>query len=718
VKILDFGLAKLTQAKDSSDVDPTLTEATEPGVVMGTVGYMSPEQVRGQAADARSDIFAFGAILYEMVTGKPTFRKPTPAETMTAILNEDPPSLSQLAPSVPPGLQRVAHRCLEKNPEQRFHSAHDLAFALEALTDPAIPSPSGGYGQESTKPNRRRIAIVGVLFVVVLGAAALAYFWTRPEPVPVVSNYVQLTRDGQQKNLVGTDGSRLYLAFRGYSGIGEMSVSGGAPNRIPAPSPAMIPVGLSPDGSELLVVDGQGGVPAKGPLWSLPVLGGSPRRLGDTVGQDAAWSQDGKMLAYLNGSDLFLAKADGSESRKLVTAKSANTVQHIVWSPHGSHLRFDVWEGIVGPVSPWEVSVDGANLHRLLPGWRNPPDECCGRWTADGKYFVFQSRGQIWAQPLNGGLLHSEAKPIQLTSSPLSLSAPLPSKDGKKLFVVGRTNRGELMRYNRKSGEFSSFLGGLSAEYADFSKDGQWVAYVSYPEGTLWRSKVDGSERLQLTYPPNYAMLPRWSPDGKKIVFTEDISGKPARITEISADGGSSRQLMPDDPNPQWDPTWSPDGSKIVFGGLVRDPASTIRVLDLASHQVSTLPESQGLFSPHWSPDGRYIAALSADSTRLLLFEVQTQKWTELSKASLGFPNWSKDGQYVYAGITVGMGGAVVRIGISDHRSEQVVDDKSIKSIRPAGRYGFSFALAPDDSPLMLRDTGTQDVYSLDWEEP
>jgi serine/threonine protein kinase len=104
VKILDFGLAKLTQAKDSSDVDPTLTEATVPGVVMGTVGYMSPEQVRGQAADARSDIFAFGAILYEMVTGNPTFRKPTSAETMTAILNEDPPSLSQLGPSVPPGL--------------------------------------------------------------------------------------------------------------------------------------------------------------------------------------------------------------------------------------------------------------------------------------------------------------------------------------------------------------------------------------------------------------------------------------------------------------------------------------------------------------------------------------------------------------------------------------------------------------------------------------
>ena len=146
VKILDFGLAKLTQAKDPAGVAPTLVEATEAGVVMGTVGYMSPEQVRGQAADPRSDIFAFGAILYEMVTGKQTFHKPTSAETMTAILNEEPPSISQIAPNTPPGLQRVVHRCLEKDPEQRFHSAHDLAFALEALSDSAITSPHQWVG--------------------------------------------------------------------------------------------------------------------------------------------------------------------------------------------------------------------------------------------------------------------------------------------------------------------------------------------------------------------------------------------------------------------------------------------------------------------------------------------------------------------------------------------------------------------------------------------
>jgi Tol biopolymer transport system component len=420
------------------------------------------------------------------------------------------------------------------------------------------------------------------------------------------------------------------------------------------------------------------------------------------------------MLVYQNWGDLFLAKADGTESRKLVTMKKPVFLSAPVWSPDGTHLRFNAWENDFGLVSIWEVSVDGTGLHRLLSGWHNPPDECWGRWTPDGRYFVFQSKHQIWALPRKGSFLHTDAKPIQLTSSPLSMSTPFPSKDGKKLFVVGRTYHGELMRYDLKSGQFSPFLGGISAEYVAFSKDGQWVAYVSYPEGTLWRSKADGSERLQLTYPPNYAMLPRWSPDRKTIVFFEMIADRPDRIYEVSPEGGTPRQLMPDDPSSQGDPNWSPDGSKIVFDRVFNDPAAAIRVLDLASQQVSTLPGSQGLFSPRWSPDGRYIVALQADETRLLLFDFQTQKWTEIAKGGVGWQNWSKDGKYVY--IMGGTGpGAVLRIRLSDHKTEQVVD---LKNFRTAGQFDGSLALAPDDSLLLLRDAGTQEVYALDWEEP
>ena len=205
-----------------------MTQKTGPGVVLGTAAYMSPEQVRGKTVDHRADIFSFGTILYEMVTRKQPFRKSTSAETMTAILNEEPPSISQITSTASPGMQRVVHRCLEKDPEQRFHSAHDLAFALEAMSE-ATPPPSGSHTQEGSKPKHRRTIVGGAAVLLVLCAAVLAYLWLRPEPLPKVSNYVQLTHDGHTESLVGTDGSRLYLSLGNFSSrsIGEISISGG-----------------------------------------------------------------------------------------------------------------------------------------------------------------------------------------------------------------------------------------------------------------------------------------------------------------------------------------------------------------------------------------------------------------------------------------------------------------------------------------------------------
>lgn len=720
IKILDFGLAKLIQPRESH-VDPGPTR-TLPGIAMGTVGYMSPEQVRGLNVDQRSDIFAFGAILYEMVMGKRTFERPTSADTMSAILNEEPPSLLQLAPDTPLALERVVRRCLEKNAEQRFQSASDLAFALEALSDPAAWSATSAH--EIKKPKSKPLS--GALVIVtlmVLAAMVFVFLRLRPAPVPSVANYVQLTHDGQRKSLIATDGARLYLGLGigssgsfTFHGIAEMSVSGGEPRKISVTtSPNIVPVDLSADGSELLVVDGEG-APPRGPLWSFAVLGGSRRRLGDTVGETASWSPDRNKLAYTNLGDLFLAKADGTEPRKLVSV--TGDIKNIAWSPDSQLLRFDSSEtaGTIGQQLAWEVSVAGTGLHRLFAGWHNPPDECCGKWTADGKYFVFQSKGQIWVLPQQGTFLHPRLNPVQLTSSPLTLSSPLPSKDGKKLFVIGQTYRGEAVRYDSKSEQFSPFLGGISAEYVAFSNDGQWVAYVSYRDGTLWRSRADGSERLQLTFPPMYPVLPRWSPDGKTILFFEFAVSRdqPARMYEISAAGGSPSPLLPADRTPQLDPNWSPDGSKVVFGGESNNPTSAIRILDVASGQVSTIAGSQGLYSPRWSPDARYISAFSADSEHLLLFDFQAQKWTELAEGSLSWLNWSHDSQHVYV-LDFKAKDAVVRIRISDHKIEQVAD---LKNLATAGRYGSCLALAPDDSPLLLRDTGTQDVYSVDWQSP
>jgi eukaryotic-like serine/threonine-protein kinase len=756
IKILDFGLAKLALQRGVPPVGmkdgsaeahgedgratgdlPTASinpEAlTSPGMVMGTVAYMSPEQARGEETDARTDLFSFGAVLYEMATGQMPFQGNTSAAILGAILHAVPSPVLQLNPQVPPKLEEIISRALEKDRDLRYQSAADLRSELKRLrrdTDSGRSSVGGAVdssgmagpprtdvratpvGRREGVPLRRWLVVLPGVAIIV--AALLGYVLTRPTPVPKVSGYVQITHDGEPKQLVGTDGSRLYFNVGTFTsaGIAQVSSTGGETARIATPSAADWLLSVSPDGAELLFAD-QGGNTPKAPLWTLPVLGGSPRRLGDTAGQDGAWSPDGKRLAYASGSDLFLARSDGTEPHKLVSV--AGWASAPVWSHDGSELRFNLGDLKTAATSLWEVSAQGTNLRPLLPGWHNPPDECCGKWTADGNYFVFQSQGQIWILAEKGGLLRKvTGQPFQVTSSPMALAWPLPSRDGKKLFVVGRTLRGELVRWDSKSGQFLTFLSGISAQDVSFSKDGQRVAYVSYPEGTLWRSKPDGSQRLQLSYPPLYAFLPRWSPDGKQIVFYDFSPGKPARTYLVSAEGGSPQELMPEDPQQYWDPNWSPDGAKIVFSGSFFGAATAIRVLDMKTHNVSTLPGSEGLYAPRWSPDGRHIAAMPADHLSVVLYDFETEQWSELAKAGAGYPNWSKDGQYVYF-LRVPNDPAVLRVRISDSKVEQVVD---LKYSRIAGYWGYWLGLAPDDSPLLLRDTGSQEVYALDWEAP
>ncbi|MGC1188705.1 MAG: hypothetical protein WA871_15070 [Candidatus Acidiferrales bacterium] len=445
----------------------------------------------------------------------------------------------------------------------------------------------------------------------------------------------------------------------------------------------------------------------------MPVLGGSPQRLGDAVGQSAAWSPDGQTIAYANGHDLFLTKSDGSEPRKLASAPGR--VFNVAWSPDGRVIRFSVGERLSRSHSLWQVSVNGLNMHPLLPGSHTAPSECCGKWTADGKYFVFQSEGNIWAVGEKGNWLgKADGQAVQLTTGPMTYSSPLPSKDGKKLFVAGALARGELSRYDERSAQFMPFLSGISADGVSFSKDGQWVTYVSYPDGTLWRSKVDGTQRMQLSYPPLTAFSPRWSPDGRQIVFYVFSARQKAKLYIVSTDGGAPREAIPADSEDEWDPTWSPDGTRIAFGASATDTELGIRILDAKTQQVSTLPNSNGLFSPRWSPDGRHILAMPSDSRSLMLFDFVTQKWQEIAKISMAFPNWSKTGEYVYF-LHEEDQPSVMRVRISDRKVERVAD---LKNFPQTGAYSIWLGLAPDDSPLLLRDTGTQEIYSLDWQAP
>jgi serine/threonine protein kinase/Tol biopolymer transport system component len=750
-KILDFGLAKLVPRKelayDSSQSGAESLQLTDGlGAALGTAAYMSPEQALGKPLDQRTDLFSFGIVLYEMCTGRSPFSGDTTGELLISIVQQVPVTPAQLNPDIPATLAGIIDLCLEKNPEYRYQHASEIRADLKRLqlnlsgeppahrvpprtmkpaSEPSrSPSRSRISSQpESTRSILRRRWPLTLAAVLVLLAGVFVYFWTRPLPPPKVSNYVQLTQDGEPKILEATDGLRLYLAIRTPSNwkIAEISASGGDPIPIPIPSEGLTPLSVSPDGSKLLAID------LSGILWSLPTLGGAPQRLPNTfslvASETAVWSPDGKMLAYCHGNDLFLARSDGTEARKLVTVPGLPYDPQ--FSPDETKLRFSISDPKSGDRALWEISAQGTNPHPLLPGLHTPADEEHGKWTPDGKYFVFHSKGQIWVFPEKTGFIRrSIGTPIRLTDSPLNLDSPLPSKDGKKLFMVGHRLLGELVRYDAKSGEFLPVLSGISAEFVSFSKDGQWVAYVTYPDGVLWRSKVDGSGRQPLSNAGMYAKLPRWSPDGKRIVFYGwdlegelqvdnriSTSGQPYKVYVVSRDGGVPEQLIPNDPDPQSDPNWSPDGDKIVFAGSVDTESSVIRVLDLASHEISTLPESQEYYSPRWSPDGQHIAALSAKTDGIFLFDLRTRKWSELTQMSAGFPSWSADGRHLYFFSRV-PNRAVLRIGIIDRKVELVTD---LKDLPTTGYWSTSVTLTPDDSPLLLRNKGTQDIYSLDW---
>jgi Tol biopolymer transport system component len=360
----------------------------------------------------------------------------------------------------------------------------------------------------------------------------------------------------------------------------------------------------------------------------------------------------------------------------------------------------------------------------LLPGWHNSPGECCGNWTPDGKYFVFQADRiptiNLWAIQEHSGFLHKRnPEPAQLTTGPTLMQSPVPSRDGKKLFAIGGAPLGELVRYDAKSGQFLPYISGISAIHVSFSKDGQWVAYVSYPEGLLWRSKVDGSERLQLSFLPMSVLSPQWSPDGKQIAFAATMPGKPSHIYTVSADGGTPTELTRGARDEIW-PNWSPDGTELVFANTPDElPGSgpgAIHGLDLKTNQLTTLSGSAGAWYSKLSPDGGHVAALSSDQ-HLLLFDMKLQKQTQLTKVTALHPSWSKDGKYVYFDSTSEGEPAFYRVRIKDHKLERVISLKDVK--RPtSASFGSWTGLAPDDSPLALRDISTYEIYTLDWQLP
>jgi Tol biopolymer transport system component/DNA-binding winged helix-turn-helix (wHTH) protein len=478
----------------------------------------------------------------------------------------------------------------------------DRTAAAAPIPISGAPPSSALEDASPASPRPQLLVIGGGLLLLAIATSALLRL---PATPPKVLGYTQITHDGLAKTDLLTDGERIY--FRELQGdhfvVSQVSVAGGETSVISTQFDNAFPGDVAPDGSSLLIGAFHGTAKSE-ELWSLPLPTGAPRRLGDFTVDSATWSPDGTQLFYSRGTEVFQARPDGTQSRKL--ADIGHQVFDLRVSLDGSKLRFDVFDDRNGSSTIWELDSHGKGLHPLLPAWTNDPRDGSGSWTPDGRYFIFQSfrggRMSIWALPEKTSWWSRSADPIQLTNGPLSFSCPVPSRDGKRIFTVGAQTRGELVRYDSKAG-FVPYLNGISASDLAFSADGQWVAYVSVPDRQLWKSRLDGSERRQLTSDSIFAGLPRWSPDGTKIAFMGSTNRMLWRAYLISSDSTGFQELLPG-AEAGYDPTWSPDGKSIALtlndAGSPSSPVSGpgIGIVDLASRKFSLLPDAQLMFSP------------------------------------------------------------------------------------------------------------------------
>jgi eukaryotic-like serine/threonine-protein kinase len=754
-KILDFGLAKLTEGDEAvlsgetfGLVTQSPDDAARPGYALGTIPYMSPEQALGRPLDARTDLFSFGVVLYEMATGALPFKGQTTAAFFESLIHSVPDWPLQFNSTTPVELERIVRKALEKDAGHRYQSAAEMRADLRRLlrevesgqavtTAPAAPRVPDSKDRiralfatalttVAPKPKPRRapwLVAWGLIAAAVLVAVVLLL--RSPESPPTVVSSLQITSDGASKRSLVTDGSRLYFSEHasGHSILMQVSVAGGETATVPVSLASADVYDFSPGQSDLLVKGEAEGSDTEWPIWILPLPAGSLRPVGSILAHAATWAPDGQHIVYARQSSLYMCNADGTDSHELITVAGVPFAPR--FSPDGRRLRFTIRDTGQRTSSLWEVSPEGKNLHTVLPDSNKPAEEFGGTWTPDGKYFLFESARNhsqnIWALREGSSRLlnlfrKADAEPTQLTVGPLLFSNPTSSPDGKKLFVIGQQSRFDLIRLDGKSQQFSIELPGVSAGESDMTRNGEWVVYVSHPDLTLWRSKADGTSRTQLTFSPMLAHMPRWSPDGSRIAFMASRPGKPWAIFVMPADGGTPQEVSVGEHN-HGDPTWMPNGDQIVYAGMPwleygNTSGPNIHVANVKSGEVSDVPDSENLFSPRCSRDGRYLAALSADSTKLMLYDMEKKSWRQLAVSRFAFENWSHDGKYIYAEDYPDKIDDMVRVNVATGKIDRLLNLKEIP--RGFDPWEFWVGLAPDDSPLLMRDKSTQEIYSLD----
>jgi Tol biopolymer transport system component/DNA-binding winged helix-turn-helix (wHTH) protein len=563
-----------------------------------------------------------------------------------------------------------------------------------------------------------------LLTVAIVFGSWLLFFIVYPVPRPSVQRMNRITNAARIDEWGGivSDGTRIFFLEReaGRWKLMQTSVEGGNAEVMSAPFENTRLFAVSPDHSQFLI--GQfSRRDDEMPLWLWPVQGGEPRRLGQATGHDPAWSPDGTQIVFVRGQNLYSVRRDGTQLRQL--AHFEGSPHAPAWSPDGETIRFTVDLGEYGTPSIWQISADGNGAHPLLPGSTPPSNQSAGNWTADGKYFLFSGCEQyecnLWAmRDAWSWFRRSHHTPFPLTSGPDVLHVTIPTQTGSRIFAFSFRSRRELEKFDPRTMRASMLSLDTLAQEASISPDGQMVVYSNRPDGSMWRSNTDGSQRLRLTSAPLGGLSPRWSPKGEQILFTGIRNDQPRQIYLLASDGGALRPVLPKG----WEginADWSPDGYRIAVSmrNLKIHPHYALFTLEPTTAIWKELPDSNEFSEPRWSPDGRYIAALDSSNHHLLLFDVQKGKWSALASGGyLEAPYWSSDGSSIYFQDQLDDRESVFRADVATQRVQLVLGFGEI--LRVSATHCFFSGLGRDGSIYVMLERGLTDIYALDLDLP
>ena len=656
MKILDFGLAKLTHAEPAAaalSALPTTPANTLPGVVLGTIGYMAPEQVRGLAADHRSDIFAFGAILYEMLSGRRAFSGETAADTMTAILKEDPPDLPATERHIPSGLERIVDRCLEKDPSARFKSADDLAFALEALATQS--SPSLAVDGVAVPGRRERVAWVVVLLLAVgvTAAVTLGISNFRGAPAGAPEMRVDIVTPGESPFFaISPDGRRVVFVALG-DGQSRLWLR---PLDVETSQPLMGTEGAqypfwSPDSESV-------GFFADGKLKRLDIGSGTPRTLADApLPGGGAWSPEGVIL-FSSGSSSPLSRmpATGGDAVAQTALDPPRQIQHSFpqFLPGGRQFLFHV-RGAAEAQGIYVGSLDSSETTRLVATDRGP-----GVYVPPG-WLLFVRQGALVAQQFDpmtrvlGGDLVLVADSLALVGQTAAFSGAVFSASASGLvgYRTGGASHTQLTWFDRSGAVLGTF--GARDENVlynpELSPDGRQVAARRVVDNNADIWLLNEARGVRFTFDAAIDQYPVWSPDGNWIAYNSLRKG-PADLYRKRASGGNDELLLESPLIKNLD-DWSPDGRFLLYNVQDATTERDLWVLPLQGDRKpfvflkTSFEEHRGQFSPneHW------ITYVSNESGRPEIyvrpFPGPGGQW-QVSTGGGIQPRWSPDGKELY----------------------------------------------------------------------